>query len=216
MKKRNKVFVFLFVSVLLMFNFGCATIVLGSEGSKFTGNINVFLGSKALPDPAWKPVESQNEQGFNLNFKMSNWPISVQLEYLQSSKKGELYGIDFEGSTQELNIGILKFYGKNPEKFTYFLGAGFSQISIELDYIFHFTYAGDIKTTIEGSQMGIWASGGLMWILYEHINLGLELKVSTAKISINEMKVNGSYTGMVTGEIEGGGFHFGAFVGYHF
>ena len=47
----------------------------------WTGNINVFLGAKALEEDNWDPVEEHKEIGIMVDFKNENWPISIVIDF---------------------------------------------------------------------------------------------------------------------------------------
>jgi hypothetical protein len=82
-----------------------------------TGNINVLWGVKQLDEDDWGPLEEQDEFGISLDFKQTNWPVSIAIGYLSSSDEQEedyyISGIGtvnakLKGETTELSFGVRK------------------------------------------------------------------------------------------------------------
>ena len=61
-----------------------------------------------------------------------------------------------------------------------------------------------ISISEDDSAVGFWLNGGLLWIVEEHINIGVDLGYSRAEVTLFNVGV------------EGGGFRVGGLVGYHF
>lgn len=193
MKKR-----FMFVSRCCIFVFLISIITIaGSQNSAFgqsdwTGNVNFFLGAKALEDE-WEPAEEQTEFGIEVDFRQKSWPVNIAIDLLGAAGEGDLGGIDFESKTSELNIGVRKIWDKTPHVRP-FIGGGISFITGEFE---------GLSLSEDDSAVGFWIGGGVYWTLGEHFNLGLELKFSSAEITIFDVDVNA------------GGGHFGLLIGYH-
>lgn len=177
-----------------------------AEQQDWTGNINVFLGAKALDDDDWEPVEEQDELGISLDFRQKGWPFNIVLEYLNSSSDNEsvvlcdpsgCLDVNAEGETSELNFGIRKIWDTFPTVRP-FIGGGLSLIKGELSVAALGSRASD-----SDSGIGLWFGGGVYWTLAEHFNLGLEAKVSTADVTLFGV------------ESDAGGGHFGLIAGYH-
>jgi hypothetical protein len=171
--------------------------IAGSETSAFgqsdwTGNVNFFLGGKTLEDE-WEPAEDQVELGIEVDFRQNNWPVNIAIDLLVAAGEGDLFGVNFESRTSELNIGVRKIWDKSTH-LRPFIGGGVSFISGEFE---------GLSISDDDSAMGLWLGGGLYWALSEHFNLGLELKFSSAEITIFDVDVNA------------GGGHFGLLIGYH-
>lgn len=162
-------------------------------GSEWTGNINGFFGFKYLDEVEWDPTDEQDEYGIEFDIGKKSWPVSIAVEYLSGSGDGEVFGIDFESDTSELNIGIKGIWGgySNTRPF---VGGGLSFLNAEF---------GDAVIKEEDDAVGIWISGGVYWILGEHFNLGIEGKFSTAEVELFGV------------EVDGGGGHIGALLGFH-
>ena len=180
-----------------------ATTSMAQQGG-WTGNINVFLGAKALDEDDWAPVDEHSEIGIELDFRPKSWPVNIAVDYLFSKSDKEsfidpssLIVFDMEAETSELNIGIRKIW----EQYTSvrpFIGGGLSFIRGEAE-----VSALGITVSESGNGAGIWIGGGVYWTLIDHLNLGLELKFSTADISIAGV------------DVDAGGGHFGFLAGYH-
>ena len=158
----------------------------------WTGNINVFLGAKALEDE-WEPAEEQSEFGIEFDFKQDGWPVSIAIDYLSGSGDGTLGGIEFESETSELNLGVRKIWDTSP-RVRPFIGGGIAFITGEFS---------GLGLSEEDDAVGAWIGGGVYWTLGEHFNLGLEGKYSSADVTLFGL------------EVDAGGGHFGLLVGYH-
>ena len=168
-----------------------------AQQGSWTGNINAFLGAKALDETDWEPVDEHGEIGFKVDFKQRSWPVSIAIDFLFSSGDDTLLGVDFEGETSELNLGVRKIWDQFPHVRP-FIGGGISFISAE----FKGTVLG-VPVSDDDAGTGIWFGGGVYWTLAEHFNIGLELGVSTANVTLFGV------------EASAGGGHSGVLAGYH-
>ncbi|MCX7793874.1 MAG: hypothetical protein N2257_05665 [Thermodesulfovibrionales bacterium] len=169
----------------------------------WTGNINLFLGAKALEEDDWAPADEQGEVGFKLDFRHKDWPLNIAIDFLSAEGDGTAYDpyygitVDMESETSELNFGLRKIW----DHFQYirpFIGGGISIIHAEAKVKFLGTLVSDSDT---GS--GLWIGGGVYWTLSKHFNIGFELMASSARVELFGVEVNG------------GGTHIGILAGYH-
>lgn len=177
--------------ILLMFAVGPVAYAQSS------GNVNLFLGTKALDEDDWAPVEDQTEVGVEFDYRGANWPISIAVDILRSSGDETLGFIKYEGETTEINLGVRKIW----ESGTYvrpFIGGGLSFASAEATV----SILG-VSGSEDDSGVGVWLGGGVYWTLGGHFNLGLEAKLSSAEVTIAGVDANA------------GGGHFGILLGYH-
>lgn len=164
-----------------------------AQEETWTGNINVFLGAKALDEEDWAPAENQGEFGIQVDFRPRNWVVNLAVDYLVGSGDGNLLGVEFESETSELNIGVRKIWEEFPHVRP-FIGGGLSFIRGEFS---------GFGVSDSDSGTGIWFGGGVYWTLVEHFNIGLDLKYSTAEVTLFGVDANA------------GGGHFGLLAGYH-
>jgi hypothetical protein len=168
-----------------------------------TGNVNVFLGTKALNEDDWSPAENQTEAGVELDFESPSWPVSLVLGLRGSSGEGDfvdplLGSGSVEGKTSELSLGIKKIWA--PDAHTHpFVGGGLAFVEGEFSAAFAAGSVSDSDTAV-----GIWLGGGVYWTLGEHFNVGLDLRLSSADVTL--FSVDGA----------AGGAHIGVLLGYHF
>lgn len=176
---------------------GSVVAVQAGEGG-FTGNIDLLVGQKALKSGDWEPAEKQTAFGIQADGKMSSWPISIAIGYTKTEGDGEdEVGDMFEGRTTELDLGI-KYIFEKSETLKPFIGGGVTQIKGEVEYPLLNASASDTGT-------GYWLSGGLRFILAQHLNLGAQVKYASAKADFD------------TGEdAELGGTSLSVLLGYHF
>jgi opacity protein-like surface antigen len=193
----NKYVVVVLVLVLTLLS---ASVV--SAQNEWTGNVNAFLGRKTLDKSDWEPVEKQGEFGLEVDFRQKDWPISIAIDILGASGKGDVvdpsFGtIDtFKSRTSEFNIGVRKIW-EVPAPVRPFIGGGLSLMRAEAEV----SIPGVGSNTESDTGAGIWIGGGVYFTLGDHFNLGLELKYSTADVTIAGVDTNA------------GGTHFGLLAG---
>ena len=173
-----------------------------AEETGWSGNVNLFLGAKALDEDDWSPADEQREFGGEVDFKLRNWPVSIEVDYLGASGKGTIYdpfwgAIKAESETSELNVGIRKTWDGFPS-FRPFIGGGasFAKATIKASLL-------GVTVQDSGSGTGVWVGGGAYWTLNEAFNIGFELRSSSVKVEI------------AGGDVTAGGGHFGLLLGYH-
>lgn len=167
--------------------------------ANWSGNLNLLLGRKNLDKSDWEPVEKQAEFGILLDFKQKDWPVSIAIDLLGSSRKARFVdtGMEATGSTGEFAVGIRKMW--EPTAYLRpFIGGGIASVSGEFEIR-------DGSTSIKGDDntTGLWLNGGVFVIIGQHLNVGLSVRYSKATIEIFDIKG------------EAGGTHTGLFVGYH-
>ena len=103
----------------------------------WTGNLNVFLGSKALDEDEWEPTNEQDEFGIEVDFKKQRWPVSIAIDFLSASGEGTLSNIKFESKTSELNVGIRKIWDRSRHVRPFIVGGiAFIKVSsADLDFL---------------------------------------------------------------------------------
>ena len=177
-----------------------------SSPGDWTGNLNFFLGAKALDQDDWEPVEDQNEFGIKVDFKKQEWPMSIAIDYLSSIGDDTIllydpwWGYvlaDVESNTSELCFGVRKIWDHSP-RMRPFIGVGLAMISAEATVR---TWA--LSLSDDDKAMGFWIGGGIYWTLTEHFNIGFNLRWSKAEINLFDV------------DTEAGGTHAGLLVGYH-
>lgn len=197
------------ILVMLFSIFGASLAFAGQDS--WTGNINVFLGTKSLDEDDWAPAEKQREVGIKLDFKQQSWPVSIALDYLhsRSDKESTLVYVPnlypgpipatAEGETSELNFGVRKIWDSY-SNVRPFIEGGFSFVHAE----FKATYPNQgISASDSDNGVGLWFGGGVYWLLGDHFNIGLELMGSSAEVTMFNVEGNA------------GGGHFGLLAGYH-
>ncbi|MEJ2154082.1 MAG: outer membrane beta-barrel protein [Desulfobacteraceae bacterium] len=162
------------------------------------GNVNFMYGQKELDSDNWEPVESQREYGLMLDFKAQNWPISIAADLLFSEDDDYIGSIKVEGETREINLGVRKYFSVT-DQFKPYIGGGIAWIKGEVSASLFGQSASE-----DDSNIGFWISGGAVYTVAQHFNIGLDLRYSDAEITI--AGIDG----------EAGGTHVLAFAGFHF
>jgi opacity protein-like surface antigen len=172
----------------------------------WTGDVNLFMGAKQLDEDDWEPVDEHDEYGIMLDFRHKSWPVSIAIDFLSSSDEETVYAyisgygtlpFDVEGKTRELNLGIRKIWDRLTP-FRPYIGGGLAMVSAEAKgSVFGYSVSDD------DNAIGFWFGGGFYLTLSEHFNLGLDIRLSRAEVTI--AGVDG----------EAGGTHAGLVLGYH-
>ena len=188
-----------FTTALLVLTLSCWSQVHAS------GNLNVLLGFKAMEKTDWEPVEMQGEGGIMLDFKGENWPISVALDFLGSYAEdtGTFFvpgsgnvTAEWEGRTSEFNGGIRKYWGEKSIMRPYiggglaFIGAWLEAQTGRFDYVRDSDYG-----------VGLWLNGGVIWTLNKHFNIGFDVRVTGAEVTVFDQtrKAGGFHSGLILG-----------------
>ncbi len=183
------------ITVFLAFFFWSSALV-GTVWAE--GNINILYGQKTLSSGDWDPADTQDEYGFMFDFRANNWPVAIAIDYLSGKDDETVSGITLESKTQEINIGIRKYWPIT-NKFKPYLGGGIAQIDAEA-----IASLGGRNSSGSDGNIGFWINGGLAYTIANHFNIGADIRFSQAEITING----------VSGEA--GGTHILVFAGFHF
>lgn len=171
-------------------------------------NFNVLVGSKALGSSDWKPVEQQSLRGFHFDGTPASWPLAITADLFDSkaekttSSNGIISStqrIRLTGETSEYDLGVRGYLG-DEERAAIFLGGGVGLVTATA----HFRTPSGRKFTDTDTGQGLWADTGIMGRFFGNVNLGVDLRWSSAK-----MKIFGSQT-------NAGGTSTIFFVGYGF
>jgi len=165
----------------------------GAEVAGWTGNVNLSLGLKFL-DGDWVPVDIQAATAVQLDFRKTDWPVSVAIDYLHSEDDDNFF-VHHKGSTWEFDLGARKVF-EGLWVIRPFVGGGLAIINGALK---------DEGSHIDGSDtgVGVWVNGGFYFTLLQHFNIGAQVRYSTADVKIQGEKV------------DAGGTMAGLMLGYH-
>lgn len=174
-----------------------------SQADEWTGNVNVFLGSKALDENDWAPIEDQDEYGILVDFKQKGAPVSIAVDFLRSEGDGSAYDtysrlyIHLVAEMTELNVGVRKIWDQQDSVRPY-VGGGIAFIYADVS-----GSSRGVTVTDDNNGVGIWINGGVYWTLGTSFNIGFDLRYSQAQVSLFGVNVNA------------GGGHAALFLGYH-
>lgn len=164
---------------------------------EWTGNANLLLGVKFLDEIDWEPLDEQAEVGIDLDFRKREWPVSLAAAFVYSMDDDDVDGIDLDGSTAELRLGIRKIWEPD-QTIRPFFGGGLVLLRADLDSEYQGARVSDHDETV-----GIWLNGGIYWTLNRYLNLGFNLGISTGEVTLFGY------------DADAGGFHSALLLGYH-
>ncbi len=163
----------------------------------WTGNVNAFLGQKTLDKDDWVPADEQAEFGVLVDFKQSEWPVSIAIDLLASVDEVTVAGVTVEASTTEFDVGVRKIWEVSGSSIRPYIGGGIAFVGAEIKET-SFT-----NISVDDNGTGIWLNGGIYWTLGQSFNLGLDLRYSQADVTLFGI------------DAEAGGTHAGVILGYH-
>jgi hypothetical protein len=187
---KRSILAFAAVSIMLVF---C------SPALAETGNFNLLLGRKTLEKSDWEPLEEQFAASLHLDVTPDGWPVAFAVDFLGSATQEDNYhgsGWDLEASTGEYDFGVRKFFG-DVTGFAGFIGGGLGYFEAEAKTSF-----GGLSGSEDGSGFGFWIDGGIQGRAGTNLNLGLDLRISRAKVDVGGV------------DVEAGGTTFGVYIGY--
>jgi hypothetical protein len=190
--KNNVVLLALFAVCL------CAPGFLRAEFNEdgWNGNLNVVIGAKRFSDDPWKPVDSQPSYGLMFDAGRGDWPLHLALDVYYSADKGTAEGRTRDGSTTEFDLGMRKVW-RASKTFRPFIGVGSAIIQAQLKD----TSVGVPARSDSDTGAGVWIGGGMYWTLARVLNIGFNLKYSTAKVTLLDERLDagGRYFGTIVG-----------------
>ena len=172
----------------------------------WTGNVNLFLGTKILHEENWQPVDKPFEGGVLFDIKQQRWWFSLAIDLLYAAATEQVdivdlgigkYSASVESRIIELDLGIRKIW-EVPKGFRPFVAGGFAIINGNIE-----SEALGESVAEDNTGYGVWVNGGLYITLMKHLNLGLDARWSMAEIDLFDR------------EARVGGWHFGVFAGFH-
>jgi opacity protein-like surface antigen len=158
-----------------------------AEAAGWSGNANLFLGGKFMDSNDWSPAQDQFEAGLLLDVEPPPLPLSLAADFLFGFSSGA--GVDVQ--VNEYDLGVRKIFEIIPLVHPY-LGGGVSIETAELS-------AG--SASIDETGVGYWVEGGVMTHLLTILNLGLDLRYSSADVNFSGVTLNsgGIHVGLITG-----------------
>ncbi|SPD74718.1 conserved exported hypothetical protein [uncultured Desulfobacterium sp.] len=195
--------------------------VLGSAQTataQISFNINSFIGAKMLDDEDWGKYDNQFEFGIMGDIKGEEWPFSLAANILYSSESESDYDDTWhhhdysytyyaeDASTTEFNLGIKKIFPL-PYSWNIYIAGGGAAIygSVEVTreiYIDDGDYWDWDSDTEDDIGFGYWGSAGIYKTLWKHLNIGLDIRYSSAEVELYDV------------DREAGGLHVGLILGY--
>ncbi len=162
----------------------------GVSGAAFaagaSGNINLLLGKHYLDDDVWDDLDLDEQDSIGLMFDIqpARWPVALAFDLLKSDESA--HGID--GETQEIAGGVRWYSPMVSNILRFYAGGGLALIEAEIE-------------DEDDDDFGIWLNGGLTFIIAKHVNLGLDVRYSTAEVELygEDVDVDGLRTSFLIG-----------------
>ena len=151
-------------------------LLLAASPSLAGGNANFLIGSRALDEDFWEPLEQQGVFGVTVDFGKEGWPVNLAIGVYGSGTTEEesnlvLGDTDVTGAVGELSFGVLKAWSPKGS-FHPYVGGGLASVGA----------AAEIDTQFFGddddhdSSLGVYIHGGVFWRLGSRFNLGVDAR----------------------------------------
>lgn len=189
------------------------------------GDASLLIGRKDLDldldpgDDFLEPLEEQEFYGVMLNFGGEDWPVSLAIDLIladddvSDSYSYSYYGYTYSYSakveidTQEIDVGVRKFFGEN--RVQGYVGGGAAyidgEVSIDASVSGPF-FSFDISESESDSGFGFYLNGGVRFLLGQRAHVGLDVRYSDVTIDFDQ-NAGGD-------DLDIGGLYYGAFVGF--
>ena len=166
-----------------------------AHGNQWTGNVNFFLGAKSLDSTDWDPVDDHASFGVLVDFGKRDWPVNIAIDLLGSYGEETLGGTKFEDRTSEFNVGVRKIWQVSGTSMRPYLGGGIAFVYSERE---RFTL---VRVVDDDNGTGIWLNGGIYWTLGQSFNIGFDIRVTQADVTVFgiERDAGGTYGGLLLG-----------------
>jgi hypothetical protein len=142
--------------------------------------VNLAVGSKSLGRNDWSPVDDQSSFGVLIDLRREDWPLGLALDVFRTSDDSRRV----EGETTEIGLGMRKVWhgllGWHP-----YVGGGLALIRDRLEIG---------SDSDEDTGLGLWVGGGLFLTIARHLNLGFDLRWSTAETTLFGERVDAGGT----------------------
>jgi hypothetical protein len=211
---------------------------LGSTGVMAGGEVNLLYGQKNL-DLGWPPLPSDIPELFGREWNSMvndledqtlwgilftwghDWPVALAVDYIDGSSDSSFYyyyRVNTEVTTQEVDLGVRKFFG---DTFQGYVGGGAAIIRGENQVTLR-DPGGQAIPGLSGSAsdtgIGFFIDAGFVWRAGRWFNLGLDLRYSdaSADLLVPNWDANSKAEFLRTGSTDVGGFGGGIFIGGRF
>jgi len=183
------------------------------------GDANLLFGQKLLSDDVFDDagVDSQSQFGVSVTLDFQ-WPVQLAIDYLSSSDSATTnvpaafpLQLHTDVDTTELDVGVRKLWG---DKLRPFVGGGVTFAQLDAQQ----TESGTLGPGVPFSTLivddsdrgvGLWINGGVLYLVGNHFNVGLDLRYSDADVDLLPAQ-GGAALGL-----DAGGMHYGVVLGYH-
>jgi opacity protein-like surface antigen len=159
------------------------------------GTAGVVVGQQRLDEEAWDPVENQLLVAVETSWGGASWPVQIAVDLARSGSDEQSGGIEREGETLALYLGVRRWFGRARTR--PFVGGGAEWVRAEV------TASGFGETRgADASGFGYWIGGGVAWRVTRHVQLGLAARFSSADVTLSDF------------EGDAGGFGLGVLAGW--
>lgn len=196
----NVRFVFASSAVLLLLapSLALAQAAAPAPSPSLDGSVALFLGRKSMDGNDWRPVQNQTELGVQTTWAQHSWPFAIAGDVFYSSDSGHVSGplgsASVSATEIEVGLGARKVFVV--QQLRPFVGVG-------LD-IAHAEVSASPGSSGSDTGVGAWLGGGATVRVTPQLDLGAQLRWSSAKVTMNDNSG------------DAGGLHFGVIVGYAF
>lgn len=166
------------------------------QGDPWGGSIFLFGGQKQLDEDDWDPVDTHLALGALADITPPNWPVSIAFNTIFSTDSDSEGGLDLDGTTWEINLGVRKYFDF-ADDFRLFVSGGvaYATATIEIS-----GSGADISEDANG--IGFWADTGVLYRIGERFSIGFTVGYTAVEVDFDNF------------DAEAGGLRYGLIVGW--
>lgn len=190
--------------LLLTFLAALAALSLDVRAGEHVGQLDLLVGPRALDDD-FEPADDPLEIGLALSLGKPEWPVLLAVDLSVASGDGDMPVVagglpatsTADVDIHELDLGVRRYFG---ERTVGYVGGGAAWVRAEVEVGLDGAFTGKD----DGSELGLWAGGGLRRRFGNGFQVGLDGRYTKADV---ELFGDNSY--------EAGGLRLAATVGMH-
>jgi hypothetical protein len=164
--------------------------------SRAESSVHFLLGQKRLDSEDWSGGDDPTEIGLAGSFGGRNWPVHIAVDLLFAAEEVEFAGVvvGLDQWTFEVDVGVRKTFGRGRGRV--FVGGGPAIVTGSRELL----AVGGLVLGDEDTAVGLWANSGMLWRLGKGFDIGIEGRISRARIDLEpEVEAGGEHVALILG-----------------